>query len=43
MADPRLEVTPAEQAGGMLTPAQRQFRNDWLSSHATNVLTGAAQ
>ena len=37
IADPRLEVVPTEQAGGMLTPAQRQFRNAWLSSHAGNT------
>jgi predicted metalloprotease with PDZ domain len=36
IADPRLEVVPAEQAGQTLTAAQRQFRNAWLKSNAGN-------
>jgi predicted metalloprotease with PDZ domain len=30
--DPRREVVPAEMAGQTLTPAQKQFRDAWLSS-----------
>jgi predicted metalloprotease with PDZ domain len=37
IADPRLEVVPAEQAGQTLTPAQRQFRDNWLRSRAGNT------
>jgi predicted metalloprotease with PDZ domain len=37
IADPRFEVVPAEQAAQTLTPAQRQFRDAWLSSHAGNT------
>jgi predicted metalloprotease with PDZ domain len=32
--DPRIEVVTVEQAGGMLTAAQKQFRTEWLSSKA---------
>jgi predicted metalloprotease with PDZ domain len=34
VADPRIEVVPAEQAGQTLTDAQRRFRDDWLRSRA---------
>jgi predicted metalloprotease with PDZ domain len=37
IADPRLEVVPAEQAGQALTPSQRQFRDAWLKSVAGNT------
>jgi predicted metalloprotease with PDZ domain len=37
IADPRLEVVPAEQAGQNLTDAQRRFRDAWLRSHAGNT------
>jgi predicted metalloprotease with PDZ domain len=37
VADPRLEVVPAEQAGQVLTDAQRRFREAWLRSHAGNT------
>ena len=37
VADPTLEVVPAEQAGGALTDAQRRFRETWLSSRAGNT------
>jgi len=37
IADPRLEVVPAETAGQTLTPAQRQFRDEWLRSRAGNT------
>ena len=37
VADPRLEVVPAEQAGQTLTAAQRSFRDAWLRSHAGNT------
>jgi predicted metalloprotease with PDZ domain len=37
IADPRLEVVPAEQAGQPLTDAQRRFRDAWLSSAAGNT------
>jgi predicted metalloprotease with PDZ domain len=30
--DPRLEIVPIEQAGGTLTPEQKQFRDAWLGS-----------
>jgi predicted metalloprotease with PDZ domain len=36
IADPQLDVVPAEQAGQPLTPAQRQFRDAWLRSRAGN-------
>ena len=36
MADPRLEVVSAEQAGQQVTAAQRQFRDAWLRSKAGN-------
>src|SRR5205823_2382884 len=36
MADPRLEVVAAEQAGQQVTTAQRQFRDAWLRSKAGN-------
>ena len=35
--DPRHEVVPAEDAGQVLTAAQRQFRDAWLSSAARNA------
>jgi len=38
IADPRLEVIPAEQTDQTLTAAQRQFRESWLRSHAGNTL-----
>ena len=38
IADPRLEVIPAEQADQTLSAAQRQFRDSWLRSHAGNTL-----
>ena len=28
----RVEVVPVESAGGVLTPAQRAFREDWLGA-----------
>ena len=34
--DPRLELTPVEEAGQTLTDAQRRFREAWLSSAARN-------
>jgi hypothetical protein len=34
--DPRLTLTPAEEAGQTLTDAQRRFRETWLSSAARN-------
>ncbi len=34
VADPRLELVPAEQAGQPLTDAQRRFRDAWLRSAA---------
>src|SRR5262245_58450708 len=37
VADPTLELVPAEQAGGALTDAQRRLRNAWLSSRAGNT------
>ncbi len=37
VADPTLEVVPAEQAGGALSDAQRRFRDGWLSSRAGNT------
>ena len=37
IADPRLEVVPAEQAGQALTDAQRRFRDAWLRSQAGNT------
>ncbi|HTI41401.1 MAG TPA: PDZ domain-containing protein [Vicinamibacterales bacterium] len=37
IADPRIEVVPAETAGQTLTPAQRQFRDEWLRSRAGNT------
>ena len=37
MADPRLDVVPAEQAGQTLTEPQRRFRDAWLRSHAGNT------
>jgi predicted metalloprotease with PDZ domain len=37
VADPTLEVVPAEQAGRTLTDAQRRFRDGWLSSRAGNT------
>jgi predicted metalloprotease with PDZ domain len=33
-ADPRIEIVPAEEGGGTLTPAQKQFRDRWLASRA---------
>jgi predicted metalloprotease with PDZ domain len=36
VADPRLEVVPAEDAGQSLSDAQRRFREAWLSSAARN-------
>jgi predicted metalloprotease with PDZ domain len=32
--DPRIAILPIEQSGGMLTPAQQQFRERWLGSKA---------
>jgi hypothetical protein len=32
--DPRIEVVTMEQAGGTPTAAQKQFRDQWLSSKA---------
>jgi predicted metalloprotease with PDZ domain len=37
IADPRFEVIPAEQTDQVLMPAQRQFRDAWLRSHAGNT------
>ena len=37
IADPRVEVIPAEQAGQPLTDAQRRFRDAWLRSAAGNT------
>jgi predicted metalloprotease with PDZ domain len=37
IADPRLEVVPAEDAGRPITAAERQFRDGWLSSRAGNT------
>jgi predicted metalloprotease with PDZ domain len=37
IADPRLEVVPAEQAGQALTDAQRRLRDAWLRSQAGNT------
>ena len=37
VADPRVEVVPAEQAGQTLTDAQRRFRDAWLRSAARNT------
>jgi predicted metalloprotease with PDZ domain len=37
VADPRMELVPAERIGRMLTPAQRQFRSQWLSSGSGNT------
>ena len=37
IADPRLEVVPAEQAGRVLADTQRRFRDAWLRSHAGNT------
>jgi hypothetical protein len=34
--DPRLTLTPVEEAGQTLTDAQRRFREAWLSSVARN-------
>jgi predicted metalloprotease with PDZ domain len=35
--DPRLEIVRAENTGQSLTPAQRRFRDEWLSSRARNT------
>ena len=32
--DPRFEIVPVEADGGTLTPAQKQFRTEWLASKA---------
>jgi len=37
VADPTLEIVPAEQAGRTLSDAQRRFRDGWLSSRARNT------
>ncbi|HEY3159977.1 MAG TPA: PDZ domain-containing protein [Vicinamibacterales bacterium] len=37
IADPRLEIVPAEQAGQTLTDVQRRFRDAWLRSQAGNT------
>ena len=37
IADPRLEIVPAEQAGQGLTDAQRRVRDAWLRSQAGNT------
>jgi len=37
VADPELAVVPVEQAGQMLTDAQRRFRDAWLRSRAGNT------
>jgi predicted metalloprotease with PDZ domain len=37
VANPTLEVVPAEQAGRTLSDAQRRFRDGWLSSRAGNT------
>jgi predicted metalloprotease with PDZ domain len=37
VADPTLELVPAEQAGQPLTPAQRRFRDEWLRSASRNT------
>ena len=37
IADPTLEVVPAEQAGRALSDAQRRFRDGWLSSRVGNT------
>ena len=36
-SDPTQDLVPAEQAGQPLTPAQRRFREAWLSSAARNA------
>ncbi|HEY6361131.1 MAG TPA: PDZ domain-containing protein [Vicinamibacterales bacterium] len=38
IADPTQELVPAEQAGQSLTPAQRRFRDEWLSSASRNTI-----
>ena len=38
VADPTVDLVPAEQAGQPLTPAQRRFRDAWLGSAARNGL-----
>jgi hypothetical protein len=30
--DPRIEIVPMEQIGGLLTDDQKRFRESWLSS-----------
>jgi predicted metalloprotease with PDZ domain len=37
VADPRVEIVTAEQAGRQLTAEQRRFRDGWLSSAARNT------
>jgi predicted metalloprotease with PDZ domain len=37
VADPALELVPAENACGTLSGAQRRFRDNWLSSRAGNT------
>jgi predicted metalloprotease with PDZ domain len=37
IADPRLEIVAAEQTGATLSPMQRRFRAQWLSSPARNT------
>jgi predicted metalloprotease with PDZ domain len=37
VADPRIEVVPAEQVGQPLTDAQRRFRDAWLRSASGNT------
>jgi len=37
IADPRLDIVPAEQVGQALTEAQRRFRDLWLRSRAGNT------
>lgn len=37
IADPRMELVPAERGGRGVTPAQRRFRSQWLSSAGGNT------
>ena len=37
VADPRQELVPAEQVGLALSPSQRRFREQWLSSQTRNT------
>jgi predicted metalloprotease with PDZ domain len=37
-ADPALQITPIERAGGTLSPAQRAFRQGWLGTKVQSAL-----